>query len=62
MLDYSIEGHKHLLTMFLNVFFTLKLNVKINEAYESINNSLSIEQYNIGKLIFLRQKIQYVII
>ena len=54
MLGYSIEGHKHLLTILLSVLFTLKLNVKIYEAYDSINNSLSVEQHNLGKLIFLR--------
>lgn len=54
MLGYSIEGHKHLLIMLLSVLFTLKLNDKIYEAYNSIINSMSVEQYNLPKLIFLQ--------
>lgn len=62
MLAHSIPGLKHLLTILHSVLLSLNLNGKFYEANDSINNSLSVEKFNLEKLIFITWKIQYVTI
>lgn len=56
MLIHSIPVHKHLFTILHSVLISLKLNGKIYKAYDSINNRLSVEQFNLEKLIFLTER------
>ncbi len=48
----KLNGHKHLLTFLLSVLFALNTNTRIREEYDSINNSLGSEQYNLEKNTF----------
>ena len=49
MLVHLIQGLQHPLNMLLHVPLSIKLNGKIYEAYDSMNNGLRVEQFNLTK-------------